>query len=387
MKALTYQSSNKVTVENVPEPKLKKADDIIIKITATAICGSDLHIFRGKVPEMKAGDILGHEFMGIVEEVGSAVTQLKVGDKVVIPFVIACGHCFFCEKSLYSACEKTNPNEGGGQNNKNQKSGAAMFGYSHMYGGIPGGQAEYARVPNANVGPLKITSKLADEKVLFLSDILPTAYQAILNAEVKEGDTIAIFGAGPVGLLTAACAKMLNLSKIFMIDHHEYRLEFAQKTYNVIPINFDKQDPAEFINEYTHNRGVDAVVDAVGFEAKGSVADSVMTALKIESSSGAALKQCIATVRRGGVVSVPGVYSGSINGFLFGDAFDKGLTFKMGQTQVQKFMPELLTFIEKGFLAPEIIITHILNLDEAEKGYQIFNEKKESCRKVILKPQ
>lgn len=386
MKALTYQGSQNVSVDNVDDPKLQATDDIIIKITATAICGSDLHIYRGKVPDMKEGDILGHEFMGIVEDVGSSVTNLSRGDKVVIPFVIACGECFFCEKSLYSACETTNQDKGGEINKKKQKAGAAMFGYSHMYGGVPGGQAEYARVPKANIGPLKITSQIADEKVLFLSDILPTAYQAILNSQVKEGDNIAIFGAGPVGLMVAACARMLKLNKIFMIDHHQYRLDFAKNAYGVIPINFEEQDPAEFIIEKTNYRGVDAAIDAVGFEAKGSSIDSTMTALKIESSSGAALRQSIAAVRRGGVVSVPGVYVGFINGFLFGDAFDKGITFKMGQTQVQALMPELLGFIEEGILKPEIIISHTLNLEDAVQGYEMFNDKKENCRKVILKP-
>jgi threonine dehydrogenase-like Zn-dependent dehydrogenase len=314
------------------------------------------------------------------------VTKLRKGDRVVVPFVIACGHCFFCERQLFSACEATNPDRGAILNKKTIRSGAALFGYSHLYGGVPGGQAEYVRVPKANVGPIKIPDTLADEQVLFLSDILPTGYQAIVNADVGPGSSIAIFGAGPVGLMTAACARMLGVEKIFLVDHHPYRLEFARQTYEVFPINFDEVDPAEVIIENTGFRGVDAVIDAVGFEAKGSALETVMTSLKIESSSGQALRQCIAAVRRGGTVSVPGVYAGFIHGFLFGDAFEKGLTFKMGQTHVQRFLPELLGYIEAGKLNPNVIISHRLPLAEAALGYRIFDKKEEDCRKVVLIP-
>ncbi|HLP81240.1 MAG TPA: zinc-binding dehydrogenase, partial [Nitrosomonas sp.] len=241
-------------------------------------------------------------------------------------------------------------------------------------------------VPRANVGPIKIPDGLADEKVLFLSDILPTGYQAVLNAEVGVGSSLAIFGAGPVGLMSAACARMLGVEKIFMVDHHPYRLEFARTTYNVIPLNFDEVDPAEAIIENTAYRGVDAVIDAVGFEAKGSVVETVLSNLKLEGSSGQALRQCIAAVRRGGVISVPGVYAGFIHGFLFGDAFEKGLIFKMGQTHVQRFLPELLAAIEAGKLHPNEIISHRLPLAEAAQGYQMFDKKQDHCRKVILIP-
>jgi threonine dehydrogenase-like Zn-dependent dehydrogenase len=386
MRALTYHGSHDVRVDTVPDPVLHEPDDILLKITATAICGSDLHLYRGKIPELKDGDILGHEFMGVVVDSGTEVTNLKKGDRVVVPFVIACGHCFFCERQLFSACETTNPDRGAIMNKKNIRSGAALFGFSHLYGGVPGGQAEYVRVPKANVGPIKIPDTLADEQVLFLSDILPTGYQAIVNADVGPRSSIAIFGAGPVGLMAAACARMLGVEKIFLVDHHPYRLEFARQTYEVFPINFDEVDPAEVIIENTGFRGVDAVIDAVGFEAKGSALETVMTSLKIESSSGQALRQCIAAVRRGGKVSVPGVYAGFIHGFLFGDAFEKGLTFKMGQTHVQRFLPELLGYIEAGKLNPNVIISHRLPLAEAALGYRIFDKKEEDCRKVVLIP-
>ncbi|GFM87976.1 glutathione-dependent formaldehyde dehydrogenase [Pseudomonas cichorii] len=388
MRALTYHGAHNVKVDTVPDPQIQEADDIILRVTATAICGSDLHLYHGKIPATEHGDILGHEFMGIVEEAGPAVTAVQRGDRVVIPFVIACGECFFCQLDLFSACETTNTGRGAILNKKSIPPGAALFGYSHLYGGIPGGQAEYVRVPKANVGPFKVPGTLADEKVLFLSDILPTAWQAVLNAGIGKGSSIAIYGAGPVGLLCAACARMLGAERIFIVDHYPYRLAYAQKTYGAIPINFDEDDdPADTIIRQTPGmRGVDAVVDAVGFEAKGSTTETVLATLKLEGSSGKALRQCIATVRRGGVVSVPGVYSGFIHGFMFGDAFDKGLTFKMGQTHAQRFMPELLEHIETGRLAPEAIITHRMSLEDAATGYKIFDKGQEDCRKVILTP-
>jgi threonine dehydrogenase-like Zn-dependent dehydrogenase len=388
MRALTYHGAHDVKVDTVPDPVIEAPDDIILRVTATAICGSDLHLYRGKIPTVEHGDIFGHEFMGIVEETGSAVTAVQKGDRVVIPFVIACGECFFCNLDLYAACETTNTGRGAIVNKKAIPPGAALFGFSHLYGGIPGGQAEYVRVPKANTGPFKVPGTLADEKVLFLSDILPTAYQAVTNTGIGQGSIIAIYGAGPVGLLCAAVAKMLGADLIFMVDHHPYRLAYAQSTYGVIPINFDEDDdPADTIIRQTPGmRGVDGVVDAVGFEAKGSTTETILATLKLEGSSGKALRQCIAAVRRGGTVSVPGVYAGFIHGFLFGDAFDKGLTFKMGQTHVQRFLPELLERIEQGDISPEVIITHRMSLEQAAEGYKIFDKKQEDCRKVILTP-
>jgi threonine dehydrogenase-like Zn-dependent dehydrogenase len=378
----------------MPDPALVAPDDIILKITSTAICGSDLHLYRGKVPGLKEGDILGHEFMGVVAETGAAVTDLKVGDRVVVPFTIACGDCFFCDRQLFAACETTNPQTGVEKgrgallNKKNLRSPAALFGYTDLYGGIPGGQAEYVRVPKANVGPIKVPESLADEQVLFLSDILPTGYHAVVNAEVGEGSSVAILGAGPVGLMAAACARLKGATTIFMVDHHPYRLEFARQTYGVMPINFDEiDDPAAMIIDLTDGRGVDAVIDAIGFEAKGSMLETALTNLKMEGSSGKALRQAIAATRRGGIVSVPGVYAGFIHGFLFGDAFDKGLSFRMGQTPVQKYLPELLALVAEGKIAPEVIITHRMPLLDAAEGYKIFNEKSQECRKVVLKPE
>jgi threonine dehydrogenase-like Zn-dependent dehydrogenase len=385
---MTYHGAHKVKVETVPDPIIEQPDDIILRVTATAICGSDLHLYRGKIPTVEHGDIFGHEFMGIVEDTGRAVTKVQRGDRVVIPFVIACGDCFFCQQQLYAACETTNDGRGANLNKKSIPPGAALFGYSRLYGGIPGGQAELVRVPKANTGPFKVPGTLADEKVLFLSDILPTAWQAVINAEIGKGSSVAIYGAGPVGLLSAACARMLGAEQIFMVDHHAYRLAYAQKTYGVTPINFDDDDdPADTIIRQTAGmRGVDAVIDAVGFEAKGSTTETVLATLKLEGSSGKALRECIAAVRRGGVVSVPGVYAGFIHGFLFGDAFDKGLTFKMGQTHVQRFLPELLEHIELGHLNPEAIITHRMSLEQASEAYEIFDKRLQDCRKVILVP-
>lgn len=387
MKALTYQGAKDVRVENVPDPVLLAQDDVLLRVTATAICGSDLHIYRGKIPGMKDGDILGHEFMGIVEEVGLAVTALRPGDRVVVPFVIACGSCFYCDKTLFAACENTNPGRGAILNKKNATAGAGLFGYSHLYGGYPGGQAEYVRVPHGNVGPLKVPQVLSDEQVLFLSDILPTGYQAAVNAQIGAGSSVAIFGAGPVGLMSALAARFLGAEQIFMVDHNEYRLQFAQATYGVVPINFDKdEDSAETILSATGGHGVDATIDAVGFEAKGSALETALTAVRLEGSSGKALRQCIAATRRGGVLSVPGVYAGFIHGFLFGDAFEKGLTFRMGQTHAQKYMPQLLEHIASGRMRPEVIISHRMKLDDAARGYEIFEKKEEECRKVVLTP-
>jgi threonine dehydrogenase-like Zn-dependent dehydrogenase len=387
MKALTYHGSKDVRVETMPDPTILAGDDVILRVTATAICGSDLHLYHGKIPETKHGDIFGHEFMGVVEEAGSDVTSVAVGDRVVIPFVIACGKCFFCENDQFAACETTNPDQGASLRKRPKMTPpAALFGYSHLYGGVPGGQAEFVRVPKANVGPFKIPGSLADERVLFLSDILPTGYQAVLNARIERGSTVAIFGAGPVGLMAAACARMLGAERIFMVDEESYRLDFAVTAFDVIPVDFSAVDPSEFILEQTVGRGVDASIDAVGFEAKGSATETVLGALKLETSSGEVVRQCITATRRGGVVSIPGVYAGFIHAFLIGDAFDKGLTLAMGQTHVQKYLPELLNFIEDGKLQPDIIISHRMKLADAARGYEIFDKKEEDCRKVVLTP-
>lgn len=387
MRALTYHGTRDVRVTTQPDPVLQDPQDVILRVTSTAICGSDLHLYRGKVPGMEEGDILGHEFMGVVEDVGSSVTRLERGDRVVVPFVISCGDCFFCERKLFAACETTNPGRGAILNKKDLRSGAAMFGYTHLYGGVPGGQAEYVRVPQANSGPLVLPDALDDEQVLFLSDILPTGYQAVVNAEVGKGSTVAIFGAGPVGCMAAACARLQGAERIFMVDHHDYRLKFAQEAYGVEPIDFSSvDDPAQHIIEQTAYRGVDASIDAVGFEAKGSTVESVMTTLKLEGSSGQVLRWAIAATRRGGIVSVPGVYAGFIHAFLYGDAFDKGLTLRGGQTHVQRFLPQLLEHIGNGDLKPEVLISHRATLESAVQAYEMFDKKQDDCRKVVLRP-
>lgn len=387
MQALTYHGRKDVRVETVPDPVLAAEDDLILRVTATAICGSDLHLYRGKIPDLHDGDVLGHEFMGVVEEVGSGVTQVRPGDRVVIPFVIACGECFHCRLAEYAACETTNTGKGAALNQKGLLPPAALFGYSHLYGGVAGGQAEFVRVPKANVGPLRIPEGVADEQVLFLSDILPTGYQAALNAGVKPGSTVAIFGAGPVGLMSAACCRLLGAETIFMVDHLRYRLDYARRAYGVMPIDFKEiEDPADYILTQTSGRGVDACIEAVGFEAEGSALESALTAVKLEGSSGVAIRQCIAAARRGGVVSIPGVYAGFIHGFLLGDAFDKGLTFKMGQTHVQGLMPELLDAIIEGNLDPGDIISHRMRLADAAQGYAMFDAKDDDCRKIVLTP-
>ncbi len=386
MKAVVYHGPRDFRVETVPDPSIQAEDDLILRVTSTAICGSDLHMYHGNVPGMKPGDILGHEFMGIVEEVGPAVTRFKPGDRVIVPFAIGCGHCYFCTHDLWSCCETTNPDTGAALNKKSLRSPAALYGYTHLYGGVSGGQAEYVRVLKGNANPFAVPEPLTDEQVLFLTDILPTGYQAAVQAGILPGASVAIYGAGPVGLMAAMSARHLGADTIYMIDEADYRLSFAEKRFGVIPINFHDRDAAGWIVEQTDRRGVDVAIDAVGFEAKGSRLESAMVKMKLEGSTGAAIRQCIAAVRRGGTVSIPGVYAGFVHGFLLGDAFDKGLTFKMGQTHVQRYVPELLELIQSGVFQPDQIITHRMPLSEAPRGYAIFDAHEENCRKIVLKP-
>jgi threonine dehydrogenase-like Zn-dependent dehydrogenase len=388
VKALTYHGRHDVRVDSHPDPKIEAPDDAVIRITATAICGSDLHMYLGwMAPFMKSGDILGHEFMGIVEEVGPEVKTLKPGDRVIVPFLISCGSCFFCDQQLYSACERSNPDPGSTLNRKGVKPPARLYGYSHLFGGTPGGQAEYVRVLMADSNAKKIDDALTDEQVLFLTDILPTGFQAVVQAGVTKGSTVAIIGAGPVGLMAALSAKLLGAAKIYIVDDLPYRLEFAAERYGAVPINFKEvEDPAALIVEQTNGRGVDATVDAVGFEAKGNKLESTMRGLMLESGSGTVLREGIAAVRRGGTLSIPGVYVGFLHGFLIGDAFDKGLTFKMGQTHVHRYVDELHEAIRAGKIDPSEIITHRLPLAEAPAGYKTFANQEDNCRKVVLFP-
>ena len=379
MKAVVYQGPRDVAVTDVPDAKIERPTDVLVRMTTTNICGSDLHMYEGRT-SFEEGRTFGHENMGEVVEIGKGVEKVQVGDRVVLPFNISCGFCKNCERGLTNYCLTTQPDP---------SAAGAAYGFADM-GPYGGGQAELLRVPFGDHNALRLGEDAQEKEndYVMLSDIFPTGYQAVINASVGRGSRVAIYGAGPVGLMAAACARMLGAEQIFMVDQHAYRLAYAQRTYGVIPINFDEiDDPAEAIIEQTPgHRGVDAAIDAVGFEAKGSTTETILTALKLEASSGVALRQCIAAVRRGGTVSVPGVYAGFIHGFLFGDAFDKGLTFKMGQTHVHPLLPDLLEHIQKGDLNPEIIISHRLNLSDAAEGYRLFDKAEDDCRKVILRP-
>jgi threonine dehydrogenase-like Zn-dependent dehydrogenase len=389
MKALCWYGTNDVRVENVPDPKIEDSRDAIIKITSTAICGSDLHLLNGFQPTMEAGDVLGHENMGEVVEVGSGITNLKVGDKVVVPFVIACGNCFFCEKEMYSLCDTSNPNAAIAREAMGH-SPAGLFGFSHMLGGFAGGQAEYLRVPFADVGPFKVPSGIKDEKVLFLSDIFPTAYMATENLEIEAGDTVAIWGGGPVGQLAVKCAWLLGAGRVIMIDEVPERLTMAESS-KAETINFADADVYDALMEMTADQGPARCMDAVGLEAHAGgtldgIVDRVKTATMLATDRPHVLRQMIMSCRKGGTLSVPGVYVGAVDKLPFGAAMNKGLTFKMGQTHVQKYMPMLFDLIEKGEIDPSFIITHEMALEDAPHGYDIFNNKQDNCIKIVLKP-
>jgi threonine dehydrogenase-like Zn-dependent dehydrogenase len=381
-----------VRVDNVPDPEILNPRDAIVRITSTAICGSDLHLYGGKVPTMEKGDVLGHEFMGEVVEVGRGVNgKLKKGDRVVVPFPIACGNCYYCKNEQYSACDNSNPNaamlEG-----LNGYAGAALYGYSHMYGGYAGGQAEYARVPFADVGPIKIENGMADEQVLFLSDIFPTGYQAAEQCGIRGGDTVAVWGCGPVGLFAIQSAYMLGAGRVIAIDRFKERLDMARDVAKAEVINYetDTDDLVETLKQMTGGRGPDHVIDAVGMEAHGvdlySKYESGKQFMKLQFDRATALRQAIQACGKCGTVSLPGVYAGLIDKFPMGQAFGKGLTFKMGQTHAHRYLRPLLERIEKGEIDPAAIITHRMSLDEAPHGYKIFREKQDGCVKIVLKP-
>jgi threonine dehydrogenase-like Zn-dependent dehydrogenase len=390
MRALCWHGKNKVQVDTVPDPQIQEPTDAIIKITSTAICGSDLHLLDGFMIGMETGDVLGHEPMGIVVEAGSAVTKLRKGDRVVVPFVIACGHCFFCSKQLYSCCDTTNPDA-----EKASKlmghAPAGLFGYSHLLGGYAGGQAEYLRVPYADVGPIKIESDLPDEKVLFLSDIFPTGFMAAENAEIEPGDTIAVWGCGPVAQMAIQSCWMLGAGRVIAIDRVPERLEMARTFGKAETINFEEENVYERLNSMTEGRGPDRCIDAVGVEAHGAgavdaVLDNVKTAVKLGTDRAHVLREAILCCRKGGTVSVPGVYVGMIDKLPFGAVMNKGLTIKTGQTHVQRYTGPLLQKIEGGEIDPSFVITHSLPLEEAAAGYKTFRDKEDGCIKVVLKP-
>jgi threonine dehydrogenase-like Zn-dependent dehydrogenase len=389
MKATCWYGKTDVRVEEVPDPRILNPRDAIVKITSTAICGSDVHLYDGYIPTMMQGDILGHEFMGEVAEVGSAVQNLRPGDRVVVPFPIACGNCFFCGNEQFSLCENSNPNAALAEKMWGH-SPAGIFGYSHMLGGYAGGQAEYARVPFADVGPIKIESGLSDEKVLFLSDILPTGYMAAENCNIKNGDTVAVWGCGPVGQFAIKSAFLLGAERVIAIDRFPERLQMAQKNSGAVAINYEATDVHDALSELTGGRGPDSCIDAVGMEAHApgplGAYDRVKVALMMETDRPQVLRQALRECRNGGTVSVAGVYGGFLDKVPFGAVVNKALTIKSGQTHVQHYMRPLLERIEKGELDPSFIITHRLTLDEAPTGYEIFKNKLDQCVKVVLKP-
>jgi threonine dehydrogenase-like Zn-dependent dehydrogenase len=392
MRANVWSGRNTVQVENVPDPKILNDRDAIVKITSTAICGSDLHLYDGYIPTMKKGDILGHEFMGEVVETGRGVQNLAVGDRVVVPFPIACGNCWSCKHELYSVCENSNPNYGLAEKAFGHGT-AGIFGYSHLTGGYAGGQAEYARVPYADVGPIKIQDDLPDEQVLFLSDIFPTGYMGAEMCDIKGGEVIAVFGAGPVGQFAIASAVMLGAEQVIAIDQYDYRLRMAlNKAGATTTINFaEDPDIVEQLKELTGGRGPDAVIDAVGMEAwhgHGAIAavDRVKQAARIESDRGHALRDAILACRPAGIVSVIGVYGGLMDKFPTGAFMNKGLTMRTGQCHVQRYLKPLYEHVKNGDIDPSFVITHRLPLGEAPNGYETFKHKQDECVKVVLKP-
>ena len=392
MRANVWSGRNTVQVENVPDPKILNDRDAIVRITSTAICGSDLHLYDGYIPTMEKGDILGHEFMGEVVETGRGVENLQVGDRVVVPFPIACGNCWACKHELYSVCENSNPNWGLAEKAFGHGT-AGIFGYSHLTGGYAGGQAEYARVPFADVGPIKIEDDLPDEQVLFLSDIFPTGYMGAEMCDIKGGDVIAVFGAGPVGQFAIASAVMLGAEQVIAIDQYDYRLQMAvNKAGATATINFGEDaDIVEQLKQLTGGRGPDAVIDAVGMEAwhgHGAIAavDRVKQAARLESDRGLALRDAILACRPGGIVSVIGVYGGLMDKFPTGAFMNKGLTMRTGQCHVQKYLRPLYEHVKNGDIDPSFVITHRLPLGEAPNGYETFKHKQDECVKVVLKP-
>ena len=386
MKALVYHGSYDVRVERVNDPEILNPRDAIIRVTASAICGSDLHLVHGYVPTMEEGDVLGHEFMGEVVEVGHSVTNLKKGDRVVVPFTIACGRCFFCREGYPTQCDNSNPNAALAEKMVGY-SPSGLFGYSHLYGGYPGGQAEYVRVPFADYGPIKIPEGIPDEKVLFLSDIFPTGYFAAENGQIKPGDTVAVWGAGPVGQMTIASAWLLGAGRVIAIDDVPERLQMAAEKNEAETINFAETNVLDALREMTSARGPDVCIDAVGMEAKGSFYDAVKASIFLESGRLHALRECIWACRKGGTISIAGVYTSFVDKFPLGEAFAKDLTFKMGQCNVHNYMKPLLDLVEREKIDPSFVITHRMMLDEAPHGYEIFGDQADGCVKVFLTPE
>jgi threonine dehydrogenase-like Zn-dependent dehydrogenase len=390
MRANVWSGRNTVQVENVPDPRILNDRDAIVQITSTAICGSDLHLYDGYMPTMKKGDILGHEFMGIVTDVGKGVSNLKAGDRVVVPFPIACGGCNACAKGLFSCCENSNPNAPLAEKMMGHPV-AGIFGYSHLTGGFAGGQAEAARVPFADVGPIKIESDLPDEAVLPLSDALPTGWMGADMADIQDGDVVAIWGAGPVGLYAALGAKMLGAARVILIDRLEYRLKLARESLGVETVNYELSSTLETLNEMTAGRGPDVCIEAVGMEAHHGHAavhayDRVKQAARMETERPHAVREAIMACGNGGTVSIIGVYAGMMDKFPLGSFMNRSLTLKTGQCHVHRYLRPLLGRIEAGEFDPAFVFSHSMSLDDAPEAYETFKHKRDCCTKVVLKP-
>jgi threonine dehydrogenase-like Zn-dependent dehydrogenase len=387
MKANCWRGKQQVQVEHVPDPKILNPRDAIIRITKTAICGSDLHLYNGYIPSMKRGDVLGHEFMGEVVELGSAVKNLAVGDRVVVPFPIACGHCLQCERGMHSLCENSNPNAWMAEKLWGY-SPCGIFGYSHLLGGFPGGQAQYARVPFADVGPIKVPDNLEDEQVLFLSDIFPTGWMAAEACNIKPGDVVAVWGCGPVAQFAIRSAYLQGAGKVIAIDRFEYRLRIARERSVAQTINYEEEDVHEALLDMTGGRGPDSCIDAVGLEGHApglhGAYDRIKQATMLETDRTPALRQAIMECRSGGTVSVAGVYGGFVDKFPMGVIVNRALTIRSGQTHVQRYMRPLLERVENGDIDPSFVITHRMRLDDAPRGYRMFNNKEDECLKVVL---
>lgn len=387
MKAAVIHGPGVVTCDTVDDPTIKEQTDIILKVTSTAICGSDLHIYSGGIPQPRPM-VLGHEFMGIVEETGKAVTKLKKGDRVVVPFPISCGHCFFCNHELPGHCENSNPDHYGPEGGVLTEKGGALFGYTDLYGGYDGGQSQYVRVPYGDVGPRKVPGDLTDEQVLFLTDIFPTGYTGIDWGDLKGGESVAIFGAGPVGIMAAKSAWLKNAGKVIVIDTVQYRLDMAEKAAgcNTVLWDNDAKDVIEQIRSMTEGRGADLCVDAVGFEPERNLLDRAKAVVNFEKGSVKVLEACMSAVRRGGIVSVLGVYPTFYDNFPVGQFFDKGIIMKGGQAPAHKYIDMLLDYVVKGKVTLDDIITHRLPLSEIAHAYSIFKKKEDGCVKVVINP-
>lgn len=385
MKAVVFHKPKDMRVETVTDPSIEDPQDIILKVTATAICGSDLHIYNGFLPQAKPL-VMGHEFMGVVEETGPDVKDFRRGDRVVVPFPIACGQCFFCDHGLPSHCETSNPEKYGPEGGLLEEKGGALFGYTDLYGGYSGGQAEYVRVPYANFGPRRAPENLSDEQLLFLTDIFPTGYAGLHWAGAKAGDTVAVFGCGPVGLMAQKVASALGAEKVIGVDYEDYRLEAARRVSGSITINAGNDDVVEQIRTLTEGRGVDIAIDAVGMEARRTVGEKIGNILHAQVGSIKALETAISAVRRGGHIGGVGVYGVPYDNFPIGQIFDKGIHLHFGQAPVQDSIDDLLEWVKGGKIRLDDIITHRLPLAEAPHGYEVFNNKQEDCVKVVLTP-